>query len=116
MCPCFVRLRALFCDRSFVLFGLVLHSLSFQQKRLFAACTKSQVCGDSFVCLIEAVCCQGSMLQFLKLNSTGRNFPRRGKHRLLVEAKFDGEVLTTDPVEHAENPDITQVRSFPRTV
>ncbi len=28
---------------------------------------------------------------------------------MLVEAKFDGELLSTDPVEHAETPDFTQV-------
>ncbi len=40
---------------------------------------------------------------------SGRGFPKRGKHKVLVEAKFDGELLSTDPVEHAENPDFTQV-------
>ncbi|WAR00622.1 CE120-like protein [Mya arenaria] len=38
----------------------------------------------------------------------GRRFPKRPRHQLVVEAKFDGEVLTTDPVDHVENPDVTQ--------
>ncbi|ESO92587.1 hypothetical protein LOTGIDRAFT_190538, partial [Lottia gigantea] len=38
----------------------------------------------------------------------GRRLPRRSKHKLIAEAKFDGELLATDPVDHVENPDITQ--------
>ncbi|XP_013385110.1 centrosomal protein of 120 kDa isoform X2 [Lingula anatina] len=38
----------------------------------------------------------------------GRNFPRRPKHKIIVDAKFDGELLSTDPVDHVENPDFTQ--------
>ncbi|XP_074650244.1 centrosomal protein of 120 kDa-like [Tubulanus polymorphus] len=38
----------------------------------------------------------------------GRKFPRRPKHKLIAEARFDGELLATDPVEHSENPDFTQ--------
>lgn len=38
----------------------------------------------------------------------GKNFPKRPKHELIVEAKFEGELLTTDPVEHNEAPDFTQ--------
>eukprot|EP00795_Rhopilema_esculentum_P005989 gene5989-11355_t len=37
----------------------------------------------------------------------GRRFPRKSNCKLLVEAKFDGETLSTDPVDHIENPDIT---------
>jgi len=36
---------------------------------------------------------------------TGRFFPKRPKHMLVVEAKFDGEQLATDPVEHADQPE-----------
>ncbi|XP_075267410.1 centrosomal protein of 120 kDa isoform X1 [Opisthocomus hoazin] len=35
----------------------------------------------------------------------GRFFPKRPKHMLVVEAKFDGEQLATDPVEHADQPE-----------
>uniref|UniRef100_A0A8C3T6U4 Centrosomal protein of 120 kDa n=1 Tax=Chelydra serpentina TaxID=8475 RepID=A0A8C3T6U4_CHESE len=36
---------------------------------------------------------------------SGRHFPRRAKHMLVVEAKFDGEQLATDPVNHADQPE-----------
>ncbi|NXJ49997.1 CE120 protein, partial [Spizaetus tyrannus] len=36
---------------------------------------------------------------------TGRCFPKRPKHVLVVEAKFDGEQLATDPVEHTDQPE-----------
>ncbi|XP_044302498.1 centrosomal protein of 120 kDa isoform X1 [Varanus komodoensis] len=35
----------------------------------------------------------------------GRYFPKRPKHTLVVEAKFDGENLATDPVEHTDQPE-----------
>ncbi|XP_067424813.1 centrosomal protein of 120 kDa isoform X2 [Emydura macquarii macquarii] len=35
----------------------------------------------------------------------GRHFPRRAKHMLVVEAKFDGEQLATDPVDHTDQPE-----------
>ncbi|XP_071586495.1 centrosomal protein of 120 kDa isoform X3 [Heliangelus exortis] len=35
----------------------------------------------------------------------GRYFPKRPKHMLIVEAKFDGEQLSTDPVEHTDEPE-----------
>lgn len=35
----------------------------------------------------------------------GRHFPKRPKHLLVVEAKFDGEQLATDPVEHTDQPE-----------
>lgn len=38
---------------------------------------------------------------------SGRRFPKKPRHKLLVEAKFDGEVLSTDPVDHNENPEFT---------
>ncbi|KAM4810471.1 centrosomal protein of 120 kDa [Rhinophrynus dorsalis] len=34
----------------------------------------------------------------------GRHFPKRSRHMLVVEAKFDGEQLSTDPVPHVEQP------------
>uniref|UniRef100_A0A8C1KTU7 Centrosomal protein of 120 kDa n=1 Tax=Cyprinus carpio TaxID=7962 RepID=A0A8C1KTU7_CYPCA len=34
----------------------------------------------------------------------GRQFPRSPRHTLVVEARFDGETLATDPVEHREQP------------
>ncbi|KAM8776918.1 centrosomal protein of 120 kDa [Rhynchonycteris naso] len=35
----------------------------------------------------------------------GRHFPKRPKYMLIVEAKFDGEQLATDPVAHADQPE-----------
>ncbi|XP_022360457.1 centrosomal protein of 120 kDa isoform X2 [Enhydra lutris kenyoni] len=35
----------------------------------------------------------------------GRHFPKRPKHLLIVEAKFDGEQLATDPVGHTDQPE-----------
>ncbi|XP_069348958.1 centrosomal protein of 120 kDa isoform X4 [Eulemur rufifrons] len=35
----------------------------------------------------------------------GRHFPKRAKHMLVVEAKFDGEQLATDPVNHTDQPE-----------
>uniref|UniRef100_A0A5F4VW55 Centrosomal protein of 120 kDa n=1 Tax=Callithrix jacchus TaxID=9483 RepID=A0A5F4VW55_CALJA len=35
----------------------------------------------------------------------GRYFPKRPKHMLVVEAKFDGEQLATDPVDHTDQPE-----------
>ncbi|XP_037757549.1 centrosomal protein of 120 kDa isoform X4 [Chelonia mydas] len=35
----------------------------------------------------------------------GRHFPKRAKHMLVVEAKFDGEQLATDPVDHSDQPE-----------
>ncbi|KFV91510.1 Centrosomal protein of 120 kDa, partial [Fulmarus glacialis] len=35
----------------------------------------------------------------------GRCFPKRPKRMLIVEAKFDGEQLATDPVEHTDQPE-----------
>ncbi|XP_068025051.1 centrosomal protein of 120 kDa isoform X1 [Melanerpes formicivorus] len=35
----------------------------------------------------------------------GRYFPKRPKYMLVVEAKFDGEQLATDPVEHTDQPE-----------
>ncbi|KAI4882818.1 hypothetical protein NFI96_025052 [Prochilodus magdalenae] len=34
----------------------------------------------------------------------GRNFPKSQRHTLVVQAKFDGEQLATDPVAHKEQP------------
>ncbi|KAK1176279.1 centrosomal protein of 120 kDa isoform X3 [Acipenser oxyrinchus oxyrinchus] len=34
----------------------------------------------------------------------GRHFPRRPRHLLVVETKFDGEQLATDPVDHKDQP------------
>lgn len=38
----------------------------------------------------------------------GRNFPKRLQHKLIIDTKFDGELLSTDPVDHTERPNITQ--------
>eukprot|EP00057_Strongylocentrotus_purpuratus_P026876 XP_011681350.1 PREDICTED: centrosomal protein of 120 kDa [Strongylocentrotus purpuratus] len=35
----------------------------------------------------------------------GRKFPKRPSQELLVESKFDGELLATDPVQHSESPE-----------
>ncbi|KAJ8285254.1 hypothetical protein GJAV_G00024690 [Gymnothorax javanicus] len=34
----------------------------------------------------------------------GRHFPKSSRHKLVVEARFDGEQLATDPVEHRDKP------------
>ncbi|XP_029916565.1 centrosomal protein of 120 kDa [Myripristis murdjan] len=34
----------------------------------------------------------------------GRHFPKSQRHSLVVEARFDGEQLATDPVDHREQP------------
>lgn len=50
-------------------------------------------------------------LIFKKKQSTkfaGRNFPSQPSCQLTVDAKFDGEILTTDPVEFTSTPDINQ--------
>ena len=36
---------------------------------------------------------------------TGRKFPKRARHQLLVETRFDGEHLATDPVGHGDSPE-----------
>ncbi|GFS03226.1 centrosomal protein of 120 kDa [Elysia marginata] len=38
----------------------------------------------------------------------GRGFPKRPRHKIIVEAKFDGELLATDPVSHVEAFDVNQ--------
>ncbi|XP_062924787.1 centrosomal protein of 120 kDa isoform X1 [Mobula hypostoma] len=35
----------------------------------------------------------------------GRYFPKRYRHKVVVEARFDGELLATDPVDHKSQPD-----------
>ncbi|XP_077989016.1 centrosomal protein of 120 kDa-like [Glandiceps talaboti] len=37
----------------------------------------------------------------------GRRFPKRPKHKLVVETRFDGELLATDPIEHTETPEFS---------
>uniref|UniRef100_H2YHU4 C2 domain-containing protein n=1 Tax=Ciona savignyi TaxID=51511 RepID=H2YHU4_CIOSA len=37
----------------------------------------------------------------------GRNFPSRPKQNIVIECKFDGELLATDPVPHTESPGFT---------
>jgi len=37
----------------------------------------------------------------------GRNFLSKPKHDLIIECKFDGELLSTDPVACTHNPDFT---------
>nr|XP_002125886.1 centrosomal protein of 120 kDa [Ciona intestinalis] len=37
----------------------------------------------------------------------GRNFPSRPKHNIVIECKFDGELLATDPVSHSDSPSFT---------
>lgn len=38
---------------------------------------------------------------------SGRRFPKRPRHKIIVETKFDGETLTTDPIDHVETPEFT---------
>ncbi|NXF07291.1 CE120 protein, partial [Smithornis capensis] len=35
----------------------------------------------------------------------GRYFPKRPEYMIVVEAKFDGEQLATDPIEHTDQPE-----------
>ena len=37
----------------------------------------------------------------------GRNFPKKLKQQLVVECRFDGELLATDPISHDETPNFT---------
>ncbi|KXJ28809.1 centrosomal protein of 120 kDa [Exaiptasia diaphana] len=37
----------------------------------------------------------------------GKKFPSRARHKILVETKFDGETLSTDPIDHVEAPKFT---------
>uniref|UniRef100_G1PSH3 Centrosomal protein of 120 kDa n=1 Tax=Myotis lucifugus TaxID=59463 RepID=G1PSH3_MYOLU len=46
-----------------------------------------------------------SQLLFIYHFLKGRHFPKRPKHMLVVEAKFDGEQLATDPVDHIDQPE-----------
>lgn len=39
---------------------------------------------------------------------SGRRFPKRPRHQIIAEARFDGELLSTDPINHTESPDFTQ--------
>lgn len=41
---------------------------------------------------------------YTPFTETGRQFPKRQQQTLVVQAKFDGEQLETDPVEHKEQP------------
>lgn len=36
--------------------------------------------------------------------SEGRNFPHRQDRKLIIEAKFDGEIMSTDPIPHDKSP------------
>ena len=40
-------------------------------------------------------------------NIKGRRFPKRPRHKIIVETKFDGETLSTDPMDHVETPEFT---------
>ena len=41
------------------------------------------------------------------MNYSGRRFPKRPRHKIIVETKFDGETLVTDPMDHVESPEFT---------
>lgn len=56
-------------------------------------------------CLSEYKPCIKLIWLFL---SIGRRFPKRTKHKIITEARFDGELLSTDPVDHTETPNFTQ--------
>uniref|UniRef100_A0A8C5U7Q7 Centrosomal protein of 120 kDa n=1 Tax=Malurus cyaneus samueli TaxID=2593467 RepID=A0A8C5U7Q7_9PASS len=51
--------------------------------------------------------CQSESSQIILIfhSFTGRYFPKRSKHMLVVEAMLDGEQLATDPVEHTDQPE-----------
>ena len=50
----------------------------------------------------------GSKLLVVLAVHEGRNFPKRTKHQLIVEALFDSELLATDPSAHVESPTFSQ--------
>ena len=60
------------------------------------------------VLLMNHANAKNKKIHFAIVSSLGRRFPKRPRHKLLVEARFDGELLTTDPVDHSESPDFTQ--------
>jgi len=39
--------------------------------------------------------------------------PNSSQYELTIEAKFDGQLMKTDPVEHVENPNFTQELAWP---
>lgn len=47
-------------------------------------------------------------LIFFFLQTKGHNFPPKPRTRFLIEAKFDGEQLSTDPVDHNDVIEINQ--------
>ena len=49
----------------------------------------------------------GILMELMVLCS-GKSFPKRKSYELVFEARFDGELLSTDGVNHTENPEITQ--------
>uniref|UniRef100_A0A4W3INE4 Centrosomal protein 120 n=1 Tax=Callorhinchus milii TaxID=7868 RepID=A0A4W3INE4_CALMI len=49
---------------------------------------------DPLLCLVTLI-----------LFATGRHFPKRPRHKIVVEARFDGELLATDPVDHKDQPE-----------
>ncbi len=46
------------------------------------------------------------VIAFYKVVHLGRFFPKRNRWKICVEAKFDGEHLSTDPVDHLDTPEI----------
>jgi centrosomal protein CEP120 len=38
----------------------------------------------------------------------GRGFPKRARHQIVAEARFDGELLAMDPVDHIDCPVFSQ--------
>ena len=65
------------------------------------------LCTDMSV-IPDCTCSFANLLINSSINQSivcpGRNFPKSQRHSLVVQAKFDGEQLSTDPVEHREQP------------
>ncbi|XP_063956230.1 centrosomal protein of 120 kDa-like [Lytechinus pictus] len=68
--------------------------------------TKTKKIFDEF-CYYRFLFMMGVDEQYLLVVSVicGRKFPKRPSQELLVESRFDGELLATDPVQHGETPE-----------
>ena len=56
----------------------------------------------------KLLCCLTTIHKCSFFIAVGRKFPKRPKHKLILEARFDGDILGTDPVDHVDSPNFTQ--------
>lgn len=75
-------------------------------------CTCPSTCTGHSGQIVNTCMCKWSLILFFWRLSysypAGRKFPKRPKHQIIVEARFDGELLASDPVDHVETPQFTQ--------